>query len=80
MSEKNSDWQKIEDLKRQYPDEWLLVKVEGKDALGIPTVGRLLSHSKDADSIWDEVAGLRGQFYIFYTGEILKDTAVIFYT
>ncbi|MEA3459863.1 MAG: hypothetical protein U9R11_04220 [Chloroflexota bacterium] len=79
MNEKSGSCQKIEDLKRLYPDTWLLVKVEDKDALGIPTAGQLLAHSKDADSIWDEVAGLRGQFYIFYTGEILRDTAVIFY-
>ena len=68
----------VEDLKHQYPDEWILLAVESKDALGVPIEGRLLAHSRDAEVLWDEVGAKQGQFYIFYTGEILKDTAVIF--
>jgi hypothetical protein len=69
---------KVEDLKNQYPDEWLIVSVEKKDSLGMPLEGGLLAHSQDADAIWNEAAGRLGEFYVFYSGEILSDTAVIF--
>ena len=70
---------KVEDLKHQYPDEWILLAVEEKDVLGVPVEGQLLAHSQDAETLWGKVAERQGQFYIFYTGEILKDMAVIFY-
>jgi len=69
----------IEDLRNQYPNEWILLEVEKKDSLGVPVEGRLIAHGQDAEALWDEIAGRQGQFYVFYTGEILKDTAVIFY-
>jgi len=69
---------KVEDLRNQYPDEWILLAVEKKDALGVPVEGRILAHGQDAEPLWGEIAKRQGQFYIFYSGEILKDTAVIF--
>lgn len=69
----------IEDLRHQYPDEWVLLAVEEKDALGVPVEGWLVAHGPNAEVLWDEIAERQGQFYVFYTGEILKDTAVIFY-
>lgn len=70
---------KVEDLKYQYPNEWILLSVKEKDALGVPVEGRLLAHSQDAETLWGKIAEKQGQFYIFYTGEILKDMAVIFH-
>lgn len=70
---------KVEDLRNQYPDEWILLAVETKDALGRPVEGRILAHGQDAEPLWSEIAERQGQFYIFYTGEILKDIAVIFH-
>lgn len=69
---------KIKDLRNQYPDEWILLAVEKKDALGVPVEGRLVAHGRDAEVLWGEIAERQGQFYIFYSGEILKDMAVIF--
>lgn len=69
---------KVEELKREYPNEWLLLAVEKRDALGMPAEGRLLAHGRDAEALWDKIATKQGQFCVFYTGEILKDTAVIF--
>jgi len=69
---------KVEDLRHQYPNEWILVAVEEKDTLGLPIKGRLLAHSPDAEVLWDEVVGKQGQFSVLYTGAILKDMAVIF--
>jgi hypothetical protein len=69
---------KVEDLKQQYADEWILLAVEERDALGVPVGGRLVAHGQDAEALWGDVAERQGQFYIFYTGEILKETAVIF--
>ncbi len=69
---------KVEDLKRQYPNEWLVIAVERKNRLGIPIEGQLLAHGHDTEAMWREVAARQGEFYVLYTGEILKDTAVIF--
>jgi hypothetical protein len=69
---------KVEDLRHQYPDQWILLAVEEKDAMGVPVKGQLLAHGQDAETLWDGIAEKQGQLYIFYTGEILKDTAVIF--
>lgn len=69
---------KIEDVRLQYPDEWILLAVEEKDGVGVPVEGRLIAHGQDAEVLWDEIAERQGQFYIFYTGEILKEMAVIF--
>ncbi|MEA3345766.1 MAG: hypothetical protein U9Q78_05915 [Chloroflexota bacterium] len=69
---------RVEDLRHQYPNEWILLAVEEKDALSVPVEGRLLAHGQDPEALWDEVAARQGQFYIFYTGEVLKDMAVIF--
>ena len=69
---------KVEDLRHQYPNEWILLAVEEKDALGVPVEGHLLAHGQDAEVLWGEIAERQGQFYVFYSGEILKDTAVIF--
>lgn len=68
---------KVEDLRNQYPDEWILLAVEKKDALGVPVEGRLLAHGEDAEPLWGEIVERQGQFYIFYTGEILKNTAEV---
>jgi hypothetical protein len=45
----------------------------------VPVEGRLVAHSQDADALWGEIAERQGQFYVFYTGEILEEMAVIFY-
>ena len=70
---------KVEDLRHQYPGEWILLAVEKKDGLGVPVEGRLVAHSQDADALCGEIAERQGQFYVFYTGEILEEMAVIFY-
>jgi len=70
---------KVEDLRHQYPGEWILLAVERKDGLGVPVEGRLVAHSQDADALWGEITERQGQFYVFYTGEILEEMAVIFY-
>ena len=69
---------KIENLRHQYANEWILLAVEEKDALGVPVEGRLVAHGQDAEALWGEIAERQGQFYIFYSGEILKEMAVIF--
>jgi hypothetical protein len=68
----------VKDLRHQYPDEWILLAVEDKDALGMPVEGQLIAYGQDAEELWGEIAERQGQFYIFYTGEILKEMAVIF--
>ena len=69
---------KVEDLRQQYANEWILLAVEEKDALGVPVGGRLVAHGQDAEVLWGEIAERQGRFYIFYTGEILKEMVVIF--
>jgi len=68
---------KVEDLRQQYANEWILLAVEEKDALDVPVEGRLITHGQDAEALWGETAERQGQFYIFYSGEILKEMEVV---
>ena len=46
----------IEQIRRRYKGEWLLISVEQLDhATTTPQRGRLLAHSKDRDALYDQL-------------------------
>lgn len=62
----------IKELEEQYPDEWLLVEVLEEDKLSNPTKVRLVAHSKAREEIDEISSDLKGDYSIFFTGEIPK--------
>lgn len=72
---------KIEELKKQYKDEWVLVEVINEDEVGQPTEIVLISHSKNRDDTYDAMKKTKSKYLAhFYNGEIpKKGYAVAFY-
>mgnify|MGYP001611432774 CR=1 FL=1 len=72
---------KIEELKKQYKDEWVLVEILKDDEVGKPAEVVLISHSKNRDDTYDAMVKNKKKYtYHFYTGEIPeKGYAVAFY-
>ena len=71
---------KIDDLKEQHKDEWLLIKVKKTNELNEPIEGELIAHSKSRDEIYEKMKTVEGHTYTVYSGEIpKKGYAVAFY-
>ena len=71
--------ERIEDLVKEYKDEWLLIKVIEIDELDRPIKGELILHSKNRDEIYEEQKKMKSDLYITYAGEIpQKGYAVAF--
>lgn len=70
----------IEEIKRRFEDEWVLVEILEEDELTRPTRVRLITHSKDKDEIYEALRKNKGYTYHFYTGDVpKKGYAVAFY-
>ena len=63
----------IEEIKRKFKNEWVLVEVLEKDELNQPTRGRVIAHSRNRDDTYDAMTKTKAKhLYHFYTGEIPK--------
>jgi hypothetical protein len=62
----------IEELKKRYKDEWLLVKITMTDEQDRPIEGEVLLHSKNRDEIYEAQKNLKEDLYITYSGEMPK--------
>ncbi|MEW6102556.1 MAG: hypothetical protein AB1630_01860 [bacterium] len=60
----------INELKKKYKNEWLLIEVLKSNELGIPTEGNLILHSKNRYEIDEKQKGMKDDLYITYTGRI----------
>jgi hypothetical protein len=64
---------KIEEIKKRYKDEWVLVEVLTEDELREPVEVELIAHSKARDEIYEALKETKTKYtYQFYTGEIPK--------
>lgn len=71
---------KIKELRRRYPDEWLLIRITAVDRQDQPVEGGLIAHSKNRDDIYNEQMKRREDLYITYTGKMPeKGYAVAFH-
>lgn len=71
---------KIEELKKRYKDEWLLIRITEVNEHDVPIEGEVLLHSKDRDEIYDAQRNMKDYVYITYSGEMpKKGFAVAFY-
>lgn len=62
----------IKKLEEYFPEEWLLVKVTKEDALGNPTEGRLIEHSKSKEKVVEKAKKIKQDLALFYSGKIPK--------
>ena len=70
----------IEQIKKKYKDEWLLIRVEKTNELNQPIEGTLIAHSKSRDEIYEKMKKVQGHTYTVYAGEIpTEGYAVAFY-
>jgi len=64
---------KIEEIKKMYKDEWMLVEILAEDELRQPTDVKVIIHSKARDEIYEALKETKTKYtYQFYTGEIPK--------
>lgn len=63
----------IEEVKKKFKNEWVLVEVLGEDELKQPKKVRLIAHSKNRDNIYDALRRTKARYIsTFYTGKIPK--------
>jgi len=67
-----------EEMKRKFPDQWLLVSDYKLDASTTLCKGRVVAYSKNRDDIHRALKEHKGNFCIHYTGQLPKDTGVLF--
>ncbi len=61
----------IDEIKKKFKDEWVLVEVLEEDELNQPTKGRVIAHSRNRDEVYDALKGTKGKHtYQFWTGKI----------
>lgn len=70
----------IDEIKRKYKDEWVLVEVLEEDELNQPTRGRVIAHSRNRDDTYDAMKKTKVRDVAhFWTGKIpIKGYAVAF--
>ena len=65
---------RIEEIKKKYKDEWVLVEVLKEDEKGNPVEVKLIEHSKNRDDTYTAMRKHAVKYtYHFYTGEIPKE-------
>ncbi len=74
-------FQKIETIRKKYPHEWLLIRVNKVDeSTTTPLTGHLLAHSKNRDEIYKKMMKYKGLTLTTYSEDKLpKGLAVAFY-
>ena len=72
---------KLEEIKKLYKDEWVLVEILEVDEVGEPKEVNLIAHSKNREDTYKAMVKNKKKYtYHFYTGEIPeKGYAVVFY-
>ena len=64
---------KIEEIKKRYKDEWVLVEVLAEDELREPVEVELIAHSKSRDDTYEAMRKTKAKDIAhFYTGAIPK--------
>ena len=70
----------IENIKKRFKNEWVLVEVLEKDKLNQPIKGKVIAHSKNRDDTYDAMTRTKARDIAhFYSGKIpIKGYAVAF--
>jgi len=70
--------EKIENIKKTYVDEWVLLADYEVDESYEPVLGEVIAHSKDREEIYDKQMRIKKDLFIFYTGKTPEDLAIMF--
>ena len=62
----------IEQIKKEFDDEWVLVEVIEENELGETIKGKVITHSKARDEVYDALKKNHGYTHVFFTGEVPK--------
>ena len=63
--------QTIEEIKKKFKDEWVLMEVSEEDEIGQTKSGKVIAHSKNRDDTYAALKNTKGIYtFHFYTGEI----------
>ena len=71
---------KMDEILKQYDQEWLLINVKKFDENWEPVVGEVIFHSNIADDVGREMLKLKGEkvnLAIRFAGEFPRDIAVL---
>lgn len=71
--------EEMEEIKKSYKKEWVLIADYETDELGHILRGRVIGHSKKREEIYQQQLEYKCPLAIRYTGKIPKDLAVMFY-
>ncbi len=71
--------QTIEEIERDHPDEWIVIRVTKTDKNDEPLRGEVLSHSADHDEAYKALRTYRHEHHLMttYTGKIPKGRLVV---
>jgi len=71
----------IEEIRKEFHEEWLLVTVDTVDAAtGFPSTGRLISHGKSAEALWQEAGKCSEPVMVLFSDDWPEDLAACFLT
>ncbi|MCK4325741.1 hypothetical protein KAW55_03195 [bacterium] len=70
--------QGVEQIKKRYPNEWLLITDYETDESTRVKRGRLAAHSKCRDEIHKRLSQYGGKRCIQYSGKLPRDVGVMF--
>ena len=68
----------IEEIRKRYPEQWLLIVNYESDELTRPVRGVLAEHSRHRSDIYEKLSECKGSVRIEYSGDVPKDVAVMF--
>jgi len=61
----------IEEIKKRYPEQWLLIVDYESDELTRPVRGVLTEHSRHRSDIYEKLSQYKGSVCIDYAGDVL---------
>lgn len=65
---------RLEEVKKKYRDEWILVEILKEDELGNPIEVNVQAHSKSRDDVYKALKTTKAKYIsTLYTGEIPKE-------
>ena len=68
----------IEEIRKRYPEQWLLIVDYESDELTRPVRGVLAEHSRHRSDIYEKLSKYKGRIRIEYSGDVPKNVAVMF--
>lgn len=64
----------LDEIKKKFKDEWVLVEILSEDDLGEPLKVKLIAHSRNRDDTYDAMKQMKKKYlYHFYTGKIPEE-------